>query len=370
MAPEPIVGATSSLARIEPGEALDITVTVASQWDAAVAAGFLVMTEAGAGVFTASEEGTGNVGNTDGQTLAYAIGHTRARPLADGVATFHATWTAPANVGAYEFTVFGVTSDDGDGADDPDIAEESNEPFSRFKFTVAVGCDVLAYFPDADGDGYGADQGVVADCEAPVGYVARGGDCRDDDAAIHPGAQELCSFVDEDCDGEAMAPPTYYRDADGDGYGAASEISVDSCALPAGYAAEAGDCELTDAAVHPGAVELPGNVVDDDCDGQVDEVTEDVTGANGESTDPNATRDSSAPSTSGAPSAPALPPTERAPSNTAPSSAPDVATIPSSSGSAAGCHVALRQDALAGASMRGVWALTLLVAVCCMRRRS
>lgn len=369
MAPAPLVNASTSTKRVEPGEALDITVVVQSKWADAVAAGFLVMTEAGGGVFTSTDEGTGNVGSTDGQTLEYAIGHTMAQALVASSATFHATWTAPATVGAYDFAVFGVTSDDGDGMDDPDIAEESNEPFARFGFTVGVGCDVVAHYIDADGDGYGAEADQVMACETPTGYVAQGGDCRDDDAAINPGAQELCSFVDENCDGVTMAPPTFYRDADGDGYGAASEISVDGCELPAGYAAEAGDCALTDPAINPAAVEVPDNVVDDDCDGQVDEELADTDAETTDSASSSGALDSSASDATGVTSS-TLPPTSGTTNDTAMQPMTGSGTTPANASS--GCDVAMRQDRLRphdGDGGAGYWVLPLLALGCCMRRR-
>lgn len=260
-----------SASRVEPGGSLDVTVTVESTWPDSVAAGFLLMTKEGGGVFTSSEDGVDNVGVTEGLALEYAIGHTQARELADSMAIFTANWTAPATVGAYEFAVFAVTSDDGDGMDDAEIAEESNEPVGRLRFTIGVGCDLTTYYLDSDSDGYGADE--ILSCDAPEGYVAQNGDCKDDNPAVNPGAEEKCSFTDENCDGEAMAPPTFYRDADGDGYGAASELLVDTCDLPEGYAAAAGDCATNDPAVHPGAEELPNNGVDDNCDGVIDEVS-------------------------------------------------------------------------------------------------
>jgi len=62
-----------------------------------------------------------------------------------------------------------------------------------------------------------------------------------------------------------------YRDADGDGFGDAG-VPAPSCsgAVPAGYAATAGDCNDASAAVHPGAAETC-NGIDDDCDGLVDD---------------------------------------------------------------------------------------------------
>ncbi len=70
-----------------------------------------------------------------------------------------------------------------------------------------------------------------------------------------------------------------YRDADGDGYGAAG-VSIPSCdgSIPAGYVDDSTDCNDANAAVHRGAVEVC-NGVDDNCNGLVDEDT------NGEDSD-------------------------------------------------------------------------------------
>jgi len=62
----------------------------------------------------------------------------------------------------------------------------------------------VAFFPDLDGDSYGADTGVVLACAEPPGgssWVGRGGDCADDDEVVRPGQPELCNAVDDDCDG-------------------------------------------------------------------------------------------------------------------------------------------------------------------------
>jgi hypothetical protein len=58
---------------------------------------------------------------------------------------------------------------------------------------------------------------------------------------------------------------SFYRDADGDGYGDPQGFVRKACAAEAGEAANAGDCDDTDPAIHPDAVELC-NGVDDDCD--------------------------------------------------------------------------------------------------------
>ncbi len=63
---------------------------------------------------------------------------------------------------------------------------------------------------------------------------------------------------------------TYFADSDGDGYGDAG-ISVVDCIAPAGYVIISGDCNDGNAAVNPGATEVGYNLIDDDCDGSVDE---------------------------------------------------------------------------------------------------
>jgi hypothetical protein len=56
------------------------------------------------------------------------------------------------------------------------------------------------FYIDADGDGYGGTTTTDA-CDLPAGYVAADGDCDESDAAISPGATEVCDDVDNDCDG-------------------------------------------------------------------------------------------------------------------------------------------------------------------------
>ncbi|MFN7147516.1 MAG: putative metal-binding motif-containing protein, partial [Myxococcota bacterium] len=98
-------------------------------------------------------------------------------------------------------------------------------------------------------------------------------DCDDARASVHPDAEEVCDGLDQDCDGEidedASDMATFAGDADGDGYGDAA-YDIVACEAPAGYAAEAGDCDDADARVHPGAPEADcTDPADYNCDGSV-----------------------------------------------------------------------------------------------------
>lgn len=110
-------------------------------------------------------------------------------------------------------------------------------------------------YTDNDGDGYGAEWG----------------DCNDGNAAINPGAIEVCDTVDNNCDGQTDEDlaKTWYSDADGDGYGNPSGSTVSSCLAQAGYADNAEDCDDYAGAINPGAQEVLDNAVDEDCDGVV-----------------------------------------------------------------------------------------------------
>ncbi|MDG1480782.1 MAG: MopE-related protein [Myxococcota bacterium] len=164
--------------------------------------------------------------------------------------------------------------DDTDAAISPDGEEVCDEADNDCDGTIDDSpVDGTAYYADVDGDGYGDADAAVSTCEVPSGYTVDDADCDDTDAAISPDGEEVCDEVDNDCDGTIDDSPvdgtTYYADVDGDGYGDA-DAAVSTCEVPSGYTVDDADCDDTDAAVYPGTDEYCDGI-DNDCDGTTDE---------------------------------------------------------------------------------------------------
>ncbi|MFT6395479.1 MAG: streptogramin lyase [Bradymonadia bacterium] len=96
--------------------------------------------------------------------------------------------------------------------------------------------DTRAYYPDADGDGYGVSTGPVQACELPLNFATESGDCDDRFSDDNPLAAEVCDGRDNDCNGEVDDGVT-------NACGVCGSVPVETC----------------------------GNFIDDDCDGSIDE---------------------------------------------------------------------------------------------------
>lgn len=131
---------------------------------------------------------------------------------------------------------------------------------------------LITFFTDADGDGFGDLNTPQSACVQPAGTVTNSTDCNDNDASLNSVSSETCNNFDDDCDGNVdngLNFVNYYNDADGDGYG--TGIATNLCSNPgAGYVTTDGDCDDTNNTISPGATEIC-NILDDDCDTQIDE---------------------------------------------------------------------------------------------------
>ena len=127
------------------------------------------------------------------------------------------------------------------------------------------------FYRDADGDGYGNVSITTQACTAPSGYVTNSTDCNDGNGNVNPGKTEVCNNIDDNCNGQIDegVKTTFYRDADGDGYGNPS-LTTQACSAPSGYVNNNTDCNDARGNIHPGASETCNNI-DDNCNGQIDE---------------------------------------------------------------------------------------------------
>jgi hypothetical protein len=137
----------------------------------------------------------------------------------------------------------------------------------------AIGCS--KFYKDEDGDSYGTDEFKCL-CHPSAPFMATVmGDCDDSDALANPLKLEVCNGKDDNCDGRtdeegAVGCSVFYADRDTDGFGAMNDFRC-LCAPSGDYVTTVGgDCDDTNASINPNASEAC-NLVDDNCNNQVDE---------------------------------------------------------------------------------------------------
>ncbi len=174
--------------------------------------------------------------------------------------------------------------DDGNVAVNP-AAEESCNDIDDDCDTLVDDADdtvngTLTWYRDLDGDSYGDATTSTAACDQPEGYNSDNSDCDDTRADVNPAASEVCNDLDDDCDGlvddaddslDTSTASTWYVDDDADGYGSDdSTFPLEACDQPTGTSALAGDCDDSDAAYNPAALEEDcADPNDYNCDGSV-----------------------------------------------------------------------------------------------------
>ncbi len=160
--------------------------------------------------------------------------------------------------------------DDTNAAVNPGATEVCN--------TIDDDCDTfidegvqLTFYQDSDGDGFGNAGVTTLACSAPSGFVSDNTDCNDGNAAINPGASEVCDLIDNDCDTfiDEGVQLTFFQDADGDGFGNPGVTTL-ACTAPSGFVSNSGDCNDGNAAVNPTAAEVCDGI-DNNCAAGIDE---------------------------------------------------------------------------------------------------
>ncbi|MCO4744351.1 MAG: putative metal-binding motif-containing protein [Proteobacteria bacterium] len=210
--------------------------------------------------------------------------------LALGTYTLQATVTDTLDAEVSRSITFSLIDPDGDndgdlaiefgGTDCDDEEAAVNGSAEEVCDTLDNDCDGTAdnnatnapsWFADVDLDTYGDPATEVRACNQPVGTIARGGDCDDNQGAAYPTNTEICDGIDNDClngPDDGLTTTLFYLDNDSDDWGSGTPISA--CVAPPNHVAQPGDCDDGNTNVNPDATETC-NGINDDCNNGIDE---------------------------------------------------------------------------------------------------
>jgi len=127
--------------------------------------------------------------------------------------------------------------------------------------SVSTGCDASS--TDADGDKLCDSADPDDDNDGDPDNV----DCAPLNALVHHGAVDVPDDgIDQDCSGAETL--TCFEDQDADRWGSALPVLSASGDCKSAHASTlTGDCDDSDSNIHPGAIDLPGDGIDQNCDG-------------------------------------------------------------------------------------------------------
>ncbi len=173
-----------------------------------------------------------------------------------------------------EYVTINGDCDDNDATRSPDAADICDGINNDCDDETDEDAELITWYGDGDGDGYGDSYPVLTACGAPAGWVSTAGDCDDNNDRIGPAAIEVCDGVDNDCEGTvdigALGTLSVWPDSDGDSYGDANAAATIICSASAGYVENDDDCDDAEPAIAPGVVEACDGV-DNDCNGLIDD---------------------------------------------------------------------------------------------------
>jgi hypothetical protein len=141
----------------------------------------------------------------------------------------------------------------------PDAPEQCNEVDDDCDGVVDDDPQTLTWFPDLDGDGFGAQGPTLESCLQPDGYVPNALDCDDENGAVSPVAVETCNGLDENCSGMTDDGPLMEC-----ALGEVVDCTTECGSMSTTVCAD--QCRID--ACPPPAESC--NLADDDCDGMVD----------------------------------------------------------------------------------------------------